>query len=199
MADAPELTKLLAAYTGAVSSVADPDYEAYVEDCRIRHLPAIIENTSSVHARVVIKNLFALAKDTHENVYLVTGILNDETYSPMQPEISAIMESGSSFNVITLCSEDQLLENRVYKIIKDHKNGNVWSLNEPITSATHFLLIGNTGYRFEVDDMTKTAYACFNDRHGLITSVLAREFNEMLARHASGEDKNARRGSIRPN
>ena len=56
----------------------DDDYARYVEDCRRRKLPKIIENSSTAHAKIVVKNLLILAKAENQDIRLLSGRVNHE-------------------------------------------------------------------------------------------------------------------------
>jgi hypothetical protein len=168
----------------------DDSYTQQVEDARTRKLPRILVNTSSEHAKIIIKNLFIFAKEENKEVKLLSGILNDLTYTPLVPYVQQVLEAGVRVRVIAIAGREKLEQNRFFSVVTQHVNGSTCALNQTISSISHFCLVGDTAYRLELNDQTKEAYACFNDADKLTTSMLDKTFEEKWKECTRGEDNN---------
>lgn len=174
-------------------AVAD-QFARYVASCRRQRSPEIIRNLSSENARIIMANLIKLAISDKLDVRLVTGILDKNTYNPLEPLFEKLLSSVNRVKIMILDSINLDHEdNRVYDKVRTHPNGRVLCLNEARDSFPHFMVVGDVGYRIEFDDITKKASACFNDRDKLVvehyTNLFRKKWNEAVQRGEHGDNR----------
>jgi hypothetical protein len=171
------------------------EYARYVQHCRRHQRSDIIANTAYVNAQFIMGQLLLLALDKHYDVRLLSGKLDNKTYNSLMPVFQRVLDAGNKIKILILSTHDSLQENDVYTLISEHANGRYQVLNEQPDSMMHFMLVGDTAYRVEFDDTTKQAYACFNDKDGLVVGHYMNLFKEKW-NEAAGRIRNGNRGLV---
>lgn len=159
----------------------DVSYRRIIEDYRKRRLPTIVANTAACHARIVICNLLVLASEDAASIRLVSGRLAAEVYGELGPMISEAIDGGCDLRVITECGRAELTGNQFYQVIHQKRPDSIRCMGIQSTTRQHmqhYMLVGETAYRVEFDDLTRSATACFNDERRLVTGILSRRFEE---------------------
>ena len=172
------------------------EFIKYVTECREKELPDITENVSLDHAGVLIKNLLIAARDDKQPIEIISGEFLPSFYDPLLVELRAALDAGCKVRAISLSEPPQLATNRFFGEIETRGSAAVWDTNNPY-AAPHFIVVGDTAYHVESDDLMKTAMTCFNDVGGLVTGALHNRFNEVWGKAvARGATQNDRGGTV---
>ena len=153
-------------------------YAQFVEKCRRRRVSTIIPNSSVSRATIVIRNLLIMAAEEHSPIRLLSGELTRDVYEPLVPDLEAALEAKCDIRIVTHRNTNELRGNRFYETIRARDPHAIRSLNIPLDTHSHFMLVGTTAYRMEVDDTTREATACFNDTTEILIPALQLKFEE---------------------
>lgn len=146
-------------------------FEGFVKDCAENSKSEFIRNSSIEHAKIIVRELFNCAIRDQQDVRISSGKLQEDFYDDMVDLGRKAMDQDVHVSVVVLDSaEEQLQGNSFYETVEDHANGRVFTLDLPETE-THYVLVGDSRYRVEFDDVTKEAVASFND--GTVGHLLA--------------------------
>ena len=138
------------------------EFDKVVKDARKVKKYRIIHNASKSHALTLFKNLLEEAKETHEDIKIVTGSLDAEFYGQLTDNLRKCLDAGVKCEVI-VAKEIDIASNEFAKLLDSHEHGNIYMGSMEPVQAPHFIVVGNNKYRFEVDDETSKAIANFND------------------------------------
>ena len=168
----------------AAPSLAEDEFTKRVIRCREDNSPDIIENASIAHAAVLFKQLLIAAKDRREPVVIVSGEFMPTFYAPLMDDLKAAMKGGCKVRGIALVEDEATLkDNGFYQLLKASGCARAKRLSDDVL---HFICVGKSAYRVELDEDKKTAKACFNDQGGTITSVLTGMFDSYWAQIGAG-------------
>jgi len=162
------------------------EFKRFVEDCRKRELPDVIENASVTYATVLLKNLFIFAKEKRRPVQIVSGRLLCDAFDELIEDIKAVLALGLRVDVITMCPAANLANNTFYSVVHNDPYGRTASLNKDDEAEGHFCIVGNA-YRMEVNNRAGTALASFNDKNGLAVPILRDRFKKLWEEATGGE------------
>lgn len=139
-----------------------------VEKCQRHSLYRDIENASWQHALTLFKYLLKEAAEQQKSVYIVSGSLNNDFYNELYSLSKDYLEKIVShktkreFKIIILKDEKNtdLSNNEIASFAL--KNGSLQFHDKQ--KSPHFILIGDSSYRFETDHDHTKAIANFNDK-----------------------------------
>lgn len=175
-------------------------YARYVRYCRRFQIADIITNTAYVNAQFIMEQLLLLALKKQSIVRLLTGRLENNTYNPLSPLFRRVLDAGVKIKILIMTTDgENLTKNEVYDIVTSHKNGRLHILNQRPDSILHFMLVGNSAYRVEINDTTKEAYACFKDKDGLVIDHYMNLFKEKWNEAEENKKDDDVRGSVGTN
>lgn len=137
-------------------------YEKMVETYRKKESEDVLTNIDRAHARVLFENLLKIAEEKKEEVCIYSGTLHKDFYNQLTDSVESALQKTK---VLVAVAKNEDMENNSFaQAVKDSPNGefkkDVDVLGE---KYPHFILVGDKRYRFEKDDITKEAIACFND------------------------------------
>ena len=135
----------------------------------------VIENASMEHAQILMRYLFRKAVQRSEEVRIVSGRLYEPFYSRLVDAIDAVLRTTKV--TVLVFAADHIKDNSFAKRVREHSNGKVGVLDMHPDLLSHFVVVGDSSYRLELDDKRKMAHACFNDR--FIAHSLVRFHNEL--------------------
>ena len=115
------------------------------------------------HALEIVRHLFLSARRHHEDVRIVSGGLFDEFYRELVEDARTALDHVRISIIVVSKTCEELNGNGFYGLVNKHKNGRVLFLPKGTTDMNHFILVGDSRYRIEIDDSKTTAFACFND------------------------------------
>ncbi len=140
-------------------------YEEIVKFHRKKESGAVLENLSNAHAKILFENLLEVAAEKGEKVYIYSGTLNKEFYEQLTKTIKSTMEKSDVFVAVAKPREKNQVANNAFAEAVKSGGGELKEGAESFMGEDfpHFILVGNNRYRFEKDDTTKEAIACFND------------------------------------
>lgn len=150
------------------------NYIEYVEECREKQLPDVIENSSLVHAKVIVESLILFATEHKKPIYIISGSLYENFWNPMISGLEKYFkEVGKKAYVelVVINAFDPKLvlkDNAVYQLLKSFESTKQSVIHEGIRKSivanqAHFILVGNQAYRREKGQNRAVATACFND------------------------------------
>lgn len=127
----------------------------------------MIQNAAREHAFILFKELIGSATDDNrvESIRIVSGHLDTDFYGALVSDIEAYLEkSGASISVVVLDSSVDLSEHPFVKIIDGYQNGEVLQVptGQDWSKHPHFIIVGNSRFRFETDHAQTKAAASFN-------------------------------------
>ena len=155
-------------------------FEQFVKKCAENNSSEIIENISTGHALVLARHLFAAAGRDRETVRIVSGRLLKSFYEELKEAAREALDLGARFKVVVLSDDPtQFRENGFADLVEKHENGEIHVLNKGAESMPHFMVVGESRYRIEVDASRKIARAAFND--DIIAPALVRIHNDAWA------------------
>lgn len=137
-------------------------YEKMVEQYRKTESNRILMNFSRAHAKVLFENLLKAAEENGEEVCIYSGTLHKDFYNQLTENVKRALEKT---RVLVAVVNDEDMENNSFaQAVDDSPNGK-FRKGVSVLGAKHphFILVGDKKYRFEKDDITKEAIACFND------------------------------------
>lgn len=135
------------------------EFEKIVKKHYENLIPGEIDNGSIEHAKVLVKYLFKLAESKNvQDVKIVTGCLDNNFYSGFVDSAKKILKHSK----ISIISHNDCEEGEFKKVVNDSDKGEIYIVDDNVKSLPHFILIGDSAYRFENDDILKTAKASFN-------------------------------------
>ena len=115
------------------------------------------------HALDIAKHLFLSAIRHNEEVRIVTGGLFDEFYRELIKDARKVLNHVRISIIVVSKTREELEGNGFFAVVDAHKNGKVVFLPKGTPNMNHFILVGKSRYRIEIDDSKTTAFACFND------------------------------------
>lgn len=136
------------------------EYREIVEEYYNSNSSNEIDNGSIEHAKVVVEFLFKKAEEQKKDVKIVTGRLDGDFYSKFVASAKNILKN----NTISIISHEECHDSEFKDAVMASDNGSLLVANTKFKSLPHFILIGNNAYRFENDDILKTAKASFNKK-----------------------------------
>lgn len=163
----------------------DP-FEKLVDQCQKYNINKDIENSAWKHALILFKYLLKEAAEKQKNVCIATGSLNSIFYNELfeiaNEYLLKIKDNENKIDIIILNSigtttspKDNLFEQFVLKI-----KGKINYINDP--KKPHFILVGNSSYRFETDHDHTKAIANFNDdKTGGVLEVIFKSMQSKAA------------------
>ena len=138
------------------------NFEKLVQRCVDNDENHTIFNASLSHAAILFENLLDVADKKKEDVRIFSGCFEKEFYESLKGKVVKLLNSGVKVHLVSDCEKKDLEENEFIKTVSDHKNGTIKNLSEQ-KGIPHFILVGDSRYRVELDDSLKTARANFND------------------------------------
>jgi hypothetical protein len=121
-----------------------------------------IFNASTAHAIILFKNLLEVAAREKRPVKIFSGCFDPMVYDSLVEQMKKVIVANVRISLTSECEGTKLQGNSFVETIKAYTNGTVISLERKIR-APHFILVGNSSYRVELDDALKSATANFND------------------------------------
>ena len=115
------------------------------------------------HALDIVKHLFLSAIRHKEDVRIVSGGLFDEFYRELIEDASSVLDHVRVSIIVISKTREELTGNGFFGLVDAHENGRVVFLPKGMADMNHFILVGNSRYRIEIDDSNTSAFACFND------------------------------------
>ena len=153
------------------------DFEKLVVDCRKNKINREISNSAWSHALILAENLFKAAIDNKEDVRIVTGSLNHKFYDKLIHLMEKCLDK-QKVELIVLDPESNLDNNEFAQLIDESELGSVIKAGDDSNmKRNHFIIIGNNGYRLELDHEQTTAQANFNNP--LLGEFLKNFFNQI--------------------
>ena len=139
------------------------EFEALVKKCSSKNLDYNIQNASKRHAHILMKYLIDRATEKKEDIRIVTGCLETGFYDALIENLQQFLnQSGKSISVIILDPSADLQGNKFSDLILKSRKGSVLITKDRVEHP-HFILVGKSSYRFEIDDRSTKAVANFND------------------------------------
>lgn len=164
----------------ALRSPLGTAYRVYVEWCRRRRSSMLLPHSTKTRAAIVIGSLLDLAAETGSPIRLVSGELAVGVFGDLIPNVVRALDAKCDLRIVMERDHDAMLDNPFYATILARVPDAVRSLPTPLTDVigerTHFLLVGRTAYRVEVEDKTRKATACFNDTTANVVPTLLAQF-----------------------
>ena len=157
------------------------DFRRLVDRCADSDRNFTIHNSSEDHARVLFEKLFSVARKKKEQIRIFSGRCDSNFYDGFVETIRGILESGGRVDVLAACKKSDLDSNRFFQTVKKHRNGSAKTVRG-LDHVPHFIVVGNSRYRFEIDDVFKSAKANFGD--SLTGTILTTLFDQQLMAHA---------------
>jgi hypothetical protein len=118
-----------------------------------------LDNGSIEHAKILVKYLFELALAKQKDVKIISGCLNGAFYNTFADYAKNILNNGNSISLISIKKP----EAGSFKNTLEHSdNASIVVADSKVDSLPHFILVGDSAYRFENDDILCTAKASFN-------------------------------------
>jgi hypothetical protein len=127
-----------------------------VEDCRRERRAFRIENDSIENAAVLAENLLMFARDNKQDVRIISGSLDERVYGNLALLAGEVLRT----NKIDIIVEKLPGDHSLIQVVKDHPNGSVREIPD---AGPHFILIGDSAYRLEVNHKLAKAVANFNE------------------------------------
>ncbi len=151
-----------------IKRAKDP-FRKLVERCQKHSLDIDIQNAAWSHALVLFEFLIKEAAENKEkDIRIVAGSLNNEFYNELflkvEKYLEKVKDNQTKISIVILKNEDELTDlrnNKFARFVEKYDKGDICYLND--SSKPHFVLIGNSSYRFEVDHHHTKAIANFND------------------------------------
>lgn len=143
-------------------------YEAQVRELAEQRDGKPIANGSIEHARILIKNLFMVAKN---QVRLLTGQLEARFYGQddLINEVKNFLAAPSRRLQILVEDEDAVSQITLHPLlsqIRDYQNVEIRAIPSNIRSHTrfHFAIADEDCFRFEKDTLKYAAFGAFGDK-----------------------------------
>lgn len=158
--------------------IFESSYERAIEDAFQNRSSRILDNYSIDHARVVIDSLLKLAIEDKLDVCIVAGSLDSQCYNDFTPLLDKIAQNGNSVRAIVVEKLiDELSENKFAQKLILHDKFELVVLSN--YHGSHFLVVGNSGFRFEESHPQAKALLSFNQPD--IAKKLVDLFNDLFA------------------
>ncbi len=144
-------------FSAFIDNLAKLDsFASIVEDCRRERRSFRIENDSIEYAAVLAENLLKFARDNKQDVRIISGSLDERVYG----NLASLAEEVLRTNRLDIIVENIPANSSLIKAVKDHDNGSVREIPD---AGPHFILVGDSAYRLEVNHKLAKAVANFNE------------------------------------
>lgn len=123
--------------------------------------PSLIRNDSPAHARILLEEMFANAK---ESAYVYCGRISDEVWGG-EGLARAVREAISrkvEVRFIVQRPEEIPADSAVAAVLRESGGGTMRGLSRSLGIDSHFAVFDGKMFRFEKSDEKKTAIACVN-------------------------------------
>ena len=154
------------------------EFTKLVERCAKNLENHTIFNASTDHAIVLFKNLIEVAERWDEEVKIFSGSFSCTVYDSLIEPLKKALAKNIKFTLIAECAAAHLETNAFVNAVKNHPKGKVIALNDKV-NFPHFILVGTSRYRVELDDALRTARANFND--AATGATLLSIYNQLIA------------------
>ncbi len=156
-------------------------YRLYVERCRRRRASTLLPHSTITRSAIVIGNLLDLAAETGSPIRLVSGKLAAGVFSDLIPNLLRALDAQCDLRIVVERDYEAMLDNSFCTAVRARAPDAVRFLGTPLATfmneRTHFILVGQTAYRVEVEDKTHKATACFNDTTEAVVPTLLAQFD----------------------
>ncbi len=144
-------------FSAFIDNLAKLDsFASIVEDCRRERRSFRIENDSIEYAAVLAENLLKFARDNKQDVRIISGSLDERVYG----NLAKLAEEVLRTNKIEIIVEKLPVDHSLVEVVGKHKNGSVREIPD---AGPHFILVGDSAYRLEVNHKLAKAVANFNE------------------------------------
>jgi hypothetical protein len=137
-----------------------------VRNAKAKNSNEVIENTSIIHARFVVLNLFELALEKKLPIKMISGRLNSVCFNyDVTKVLNQILDMGIEVQLlVTDLSLDEVKGNEICKSVSSSASGKLFHLNDRASAfkTPHFILVGDSAYRFETSKTTARGHVSFN-------------------------------------
>ncbi len=169
------------------------EYEDRNRKARLANSDEILENRSSAHAAVVIRELVIQATEMKMPLRIVSGELFPDCYDKLVDQTRDYLESRPDENsvvspdeanfpsirlIITNWNDVNAQENKFYKLLQAYTNTSNPKVQIKTTSSNfpHFAVAGEHSYRYEMDHISMAAKLSYN--HEKVAKFLVAKFDE---------------------
>ena len=135
-------------------------FQEIVEKCRKHRIRQMIENASIDHAAVLAENLLLSAIENQSDVKIVSGSLDKRVFGGLAEKVRQIVDGGNNIDIVLTDPPTDFRGNNFFDAVE---KGRVSVAAEVDRSFPHFIVVGGSAYRLEVDHGEKKAKANFND------------------------------------
>lgn len=137
------------------------DYDKLIQEHYKSLSSKEFENGSVEHAKILVKYLFKMALSKKLDMKMISGCLNGEFYDNFTESAKKLLAGGNRISLISVKSPD---EGSFKDVLKSDNSGNASIIvaDDKVDSLPHFILVGDSAYRFENSDILCTAQASFN-------------------------------------
>ncbi len=142
------------------------DFEELVVRCRKKNIDRDIHNSSWDHALILFKNLFLSARNSKQPVRIVTGTLNPDFYGELVDCVEETMKKQKVELIVLERNMEGLNSNAFASAIKSNPNGRLFVKhnNDEDIQTSHFVVVGEDKYRFELNHEQTQAVANFKNK-----------------------------------
>lgn len=139
----------------------------------------IIHNASRSHAKILFEQLFDSAIESGEDMRIVSGNLDDAFYEVLTTRVKECLDSGVKVSLSIIDKGFNIKGSRFAQAVESHENGSVYLTHVVDIKAAHFVTVGDSQYRLEVDHAEAKAIANFNDTS--VGKTLMNAFDAIIA------------------
>lgn len=146
-----------------------------------------VRNSTVAHAKILGRALLARAARQKHDVRIVSGTLIQVFWNDMVPAARNVLRRGARITCIVLNQSGFEQDgNEFYELLTGNEfrlSCKVIFLNKNVMDEPHFILVGESGYRYERENRIETALGDFNDP--MICNYLRAVFDRLAS--AQGE------------
>jgi hypothetical protein len=171
------------------SRMSDTAFERAIESARKSNSDRVLSNSSISHASFVMKQLFEFAADNSMPIRICSGALNKKCFDDvLSATAEGLLEKGIPIEVIvTDLPANEVAENTFANTLlkSESPQARLWALNkeEIGDNYSHFAVVGDRAFRFEVDHSLAKAFVSFNQPN--IGEEILEEFETLKSSSAS--------------
>ncbi|MDA8012210.1 MAG: hypothetical protein MPJ83_07760 [Gammaproteobacteria bacterium] len=161
-------------------------FKDVVDRCHKKNLDQWISNSATSHAAYLLHKLLQIAAKRKRDIRIISGRLDRRVYDQLEDMLQECIDAEVKMDVVVLDGVDggEEGENPFYQKLREYSGAQCYAPKPggETVRIPHMLVVGDSGFRYEVDPESHKAKANFNNP--AIAEMLIEHFDGLIKRGA---------------